>query len=1103
MGYGIGLDLGITSIGYAALELDEYGQPQRIARLGVRIFDTPEQPKTGESLAAPRRQARSMRRRLRRRKHRKERIRQLIVREGLLSAEALEHLYDDSSVDVYALRTAALDEPLPREAFARILIHLAQRRGFRSNRKAEGGDKEAGAMTGAIAANQTRMEEHGYRTVGEMLFRDELYIGAKRNKSVNYQNTVTRDMVEQEAELLFERQREYGCSWATQLLQEQYLAILLSQRSFEEGPGEGPENCRSPYAGDQIANRVGECTFLPPLPRACKASYSFEYFVLLSDVNKLHLIRDGKAVSLTKEQRKQLISLAHATENLNYAVIRKKLAIPEEYRFNLVNYNNKAEGDWEADEKKKKPNWLRAYHAMRKVFNQMSPTRFVSVSTPLRDELGRIFTLYKSKARLLEELYALEDLDTAEAEYLAEHMESFSKFGHLSLEAMQRITPHLEEGLKYDKACEAAGFDFQAKGGEKTRLISLADLAETAENTITSPIGRRALSQSAKVLNALIRELGESPTYVKIECARELARDFDERKKMTRRMEENQRRNESIMNEIRETNGIQNPRGQDLVKLKLYKEQGGMCLYSGKQLDPRRLFEPGYVDVDHIIPYSLCFDDSYNNKALVLTEENRQKGNRLPLQYLSGQARNNFLVNVRNSHLPFRKKQILLKEAFTEEDENDWKERNMQDTKTISRFFYQYLLDHLALAPSPEGRKKQIYAVNGGVTSMMRKRWGLSKVRDDGDLHHALDAVVIACVTDGMIQKIRSYSEAKETVYQRDDTHGYAVSGRTGEVIGRFPQPWKGFSDELEAMLSHDPQHALFGQGKYTERELEQVRPVFVSRMPRRKVTGAAHKETIKSPPLQEEQREVVLKKTELTALTLEHGEIKDYYNPGSDRLLYEALKARLHAFGGDAKKAFEQPFYKPKSDGTPGPLVKKVKLTEAPTLMTEVHGGQGSASNDTMVRTDVFFVPGEGYYLVPIYVADTIRPRLPGRAIVAHKPRAEWKVMAEEHFLFSLYYNDLIYVQKKKPIKLSRVRKESKLPGEKVMDGALVYYKGTDISSGAIQIVTHDNTYRVQSLGVKTLDALEKYTIDLLGNYSRVRKEKRLEFQRTKKAKG
>ena len=62
-----------------------------------------------------------------------------------------------------------------------------------------------------------------------------------------------------------------------------------------------------------------------------------------------------------------------------------------------------------------------------------------------------------------------------------------------------------------------------------------------------------------------------------------------------------------------------------------------------------RLFEPGYVDVDQIVPYSLSFDDRRSNKVLVLSSENRQKGNRLDVykrQYLY-RAKGNFVCEVR------------------------------------------------------------------------------------------------------------------------------------------------------------------------------------------------------------------------------------------------------------------------------------------------------------------------------------------------------------------------------------------------------------------------------------------------------------------------
>ena len=75
--YRIGLDIGITSVGWAVLQDNSQDEPERIVDLGVRIFDVAENPKNGDALAGPRRDARSVRRRLRRRRHRLERIKWL------------------------------------------------------------------------------------------------------------------------------------------------------------------------------------------------------------------------------------------------------------------------------------------------------------------------------------------------------------------------------------------------------------------------------------------------------------------------------------------------------------------------------------------------------------------------------------------------------------------------------------------------------------------------------------------------------------------------------------------------------------------------------------------------------------------------------------------------------------------------------------------------------------------------------------------------------------------------------------------------------------------------------------------------------------------
>ncbi|MGI5970781.1 MAG: type II CRISPR RNA-guided endonuclease Cas9 [Oscillospiraceae bacterium] len=1089
MRYAIGLDVGITSVGYAIVELNEKDLPYKIQRLGSRIFKSAENPEDGSSLALPRREARSMRRRIRRRRHRKERVRNLIVTSGLLTSEQLNGLYiGKGQPDIYRLRTEALDRVLSREELARVLIHLSQRRGFKSNARGEKSDD--GKLKAAISENAAKMLENGYRTVGEMLFKDIRFAEHKRNKS-DYLNTVTRDMVEDEVRLIFARQQELGNKVASPEIMEAFLSILLSQRSFFEGPGKP-----SPYAFDEslIAERIGFCQFEKEERRAPKAAYSFEYFRLLQTLNNLHLIeRDGQAISLSQEQRNAVIELAHKHEKVTFGQIRKKLKISEESTFNLARYRS---GESRERSEKGVFTQMPAYHKMR---SAVGSDRIALITPSQRDEIARLFTVLRDEGKIRDGLEKA-GLEQADVNALMDKLDSFSKFGHLSVKALSNIIPHLEKGLKYDEACAAAGYVHTGYSNSlRSTTISLSDLADTMENRITSPVVRRAVSQTAKVLNAIIREMGTSPVYINIELAREMSKDKAERNKLEKSMEENRKQNERYKQQIAEYK-LGEASGQDIVKFKLWNEQGGVCPYSQKQLSIERLFEPGYVDVDHIIPYSICFDDSYNNKVLVLTEENRQKGKRLPLEYLTGERRDKFIVWVNNTHLSFRKKQKLLKEKITQEEIKEWKQRNIQDTQTIASFLHSYIKDNLIFTNFIEKRERHVTPVNGMITSVLRKRWGLNKVRANGDLHHALDAAVVACTTQAMINEISRYYEDDETLYQRGDGEGFAISARTGEIKARFPMPWNHFADELEARLSHDPKRIirdLMNEHKlttYDSNAVLQVAPVFVSRMPRRKVTGAAHKETIKS--LRKDG--AVVRKVALAELKIKDGEIENYYNPDSDRLLYEALKTRLLAFNGSAAKAFAEPFYKPKSDGSRGPIVKKVKLEEHPTLVVELQNGKAAADNETMIRIDVFYVEGDGYYIVPIYVADTIAERLPNRAIVAAKPREQWKEMNDNDFIFSVYPDDLLYFESKTPKTFTKAQKDSSLQDSFVSLSEFVYYKKASISTASITVATHDDTYAIASLGVKTLLKLEKWQVDMLGNKTKVSREKRMGFRKS-----
>lgn len=939
------------------------------------------------------------------------------------------------------------------------------------------------------------MEENHYRTVGEMFCKDPRYTEYKRNRGGNYLNTVDRAMVEDEARKILKIQEKLGNSKLNGDFQESYLSILLSQRQFDEGPGG-----KSHYGGNQILNKVGTCTFEdgsngePAEKRSPKVCYSFEYFNLLQKVNHLRLTSSKDNRGLDEAERKRVIALAKNKADLRLGKIRKDLQIPSEYRFQGVSYNTKELP--EETEKKTKFNYLPFYHQMRKLLKSKAQYDISDYSLDVLDKIGQILAFYKGDDARRKELEKLQ-LAPKAVEALLE-MNGTTKFSHLSLKAIRKITPFLEQGMTYDKACEAAGYDFRAHQENKSFLLP-ADAPELED--ITNPVVRRAIGQTIKVVNAIIRKQGSSPLYVNVELAREMAKDFQERIKIKNENEANQSQNDTLMKEIRETYQRMNPSGMDLVKWKLWKEQDGKSPYSQNSIVSERLFETGYVEVDHIIPYSISFDDSYKNKVLVFSWENRDKGNRLPYQYLLqkyGQgAADRFKVWVNNNVRDYRKRQRLLKEEMTEEEISGFKERNLSDTKYISRFMYNFIRDHLKFAPSETGKKKRVLAVNGRITSYLRKLWGIRKIRANGDKHHAVDAVIIACTTDKEIQDLTVYSEEREKKYEADENGGHLVNTSTGEVLKRFPFPWDGFQQELEARCSVHPERELAGLPFYMNKDLNDIKPIFVSRMPRRKVTGAAHEATVRCARQIED--EIALSKTALTDLKLdEDGEIKNYYNPDSDRLLYEALKEKLIQCKGQAKVAFKDPFYKPKADGTPGPLVKKVKLKVKATLAVPVEGKTGVADNDSMVRVDVFKIEGEGYYLVPVYVADTVKKELPKKAIIAHKPYKKWKDMDEKDFLFTLYPNDLIYVESKKEMIFKippKKRKNSTLEPEFSCHKIFGYYQGTDRYGGVIDILTDDGAYLDHGQGVKRLLKIKKYQVDVLGNIHLVEKEIRRKF--------
>ena len=1153
--YRLGLDIGIASVGAAVVQTNSFDNPCHLTEPDVRIFPAAEcrenGKNNGKSAAVPRRECRSTRRRIRRKQLRMNCIKQALQKADIINIDEFMKRYSDGTIpNVYQLRYEGLDRLLTDDEFAQILIHIAKHRGFLSTRRADKKDKESGAILAATSANQKLMMEKGYRTVGEMMYLDESFhtpcssneqgfIVTPRNKAKDYKHTIYRSMLVDEVHALFDAQRKFGNTKATETLESEYLEIMTRQRSYDLGPGLQADGTKSPFAMDGYKSNAGECTFYKNETRAAKGTYTAELSITLQKINNLKLVdRYGDDRFLTDEEKQKILEYISKHKTMKYKTVKTLLGIDPMIRFNLLNYGKKKKTKKESDDKTKDDSTKKKSTKKSKTkaetsekadkdankeetelerINRIEDTVFVSMEFTLSytdclkariktlsetekrdlfDEVGELLTSYKTDAARIEKLSNL-GLTPEEVDRLLDlNPKGYARLSH---KAMKEIEPYLKQGLTYDKACAAAGLDFQVTyTGEKMKYLKGPEINRIINN-IQSPVVRRSVAQTVRVINAIIRKYG-SPQAVNVELSREMSKSFLERKKAEAAMELRHKENVKFCEEIKKL-GVYSPNGEDITRYRLWKDQNGICLYSGEKIPARAMFSKEY-EIDHIIPYSISLDDRYQNKVLVKAGENWKKGNRLPYEYFGHDktrwaAYENRVESLIKSD---GKKAHLLKKNYTKEDQREFTERNLNDTRYATTVVYNMILQYLYLEPyNCDGKTKQVYAVNGAVTAYLRKRWGLNKKDRTNDRHHAMDAVVIACCTDEMIAKVTKYMQDRETAYSKNFR---IADEETGEILTRsnftreqydeaygvrFPVPWETFREEIDLRIFNDDpfdylmkdrnlqikidypdwmygeEESPVAKGKY----INYIRPMFVSVACSHKATGRAHEETIRSAKYHDSDSLVISKKALKDLKLNKDNEIKDYYNKECDPLLYEALRNRLLEYGGDGKKAFAEEFHKPKADGTDGPVVKSVKVIEKKTTGVQIN--HGLAGNGNMVRVDLYQKEGK-YYAVPIYISDMVKKEIPRKAATGGKQYKDWRVMNPDDFLFSVYPRDLLHLKKWKPF------------NDGLSNDIYMYFAGLDPASASFAVTAHDSSISLRGIGIQNLELIEKCQVDMLG---------------------
>lgn len=963
MNYSLGLDIGTTSCGWSVINLDK----KRIEDLGVRIFEGAENPKNGQSLATPRREKRGMRKRLHRRRIRLNFLKQFFIQQKILSSQQIESLLapHKNQINPYTVREKALSEKLTPEELFVALYHISKRRGYKSNSRTESSSdaSENKKTLSAITANQAFLKE--YQTVGEALNHAEKFKSHKRNKPNDYSNSFARADFENEIKKILNKQSEFY-----PVLNEEKIQELLYSENF------GVLFQRRFMTPELIEKMRGKCQFEKDKPRAQRASYSFELFRLASDLVHLTYNMGNK---LTIDEIAACIEKAKELSVLKYSHIQKILAenASDEINFDYVRGLKRKDLLKDEAEAKKKTleqrfGELKFYHAIKKAPKDQ-PTEWAEIESNIElfDNIGFVLTANKEDDSVREELEKL-GLKPQVIDSISNIKQSFSGFGHLSLEALRKITPFILQGETYDKAVVDAGYVFKAKlaGG----LNRLPALSKEENNQITNPVVKRAISQSIKVVNAIILKYG-APTRLHIECASELAKSFNKRNDIIKIQDENRENNEKLVARLKEEFHILSPTALQITKFKLYEQQDGKCLYSGKPIDLNRLFsDEHYCEIDHIIPISRCGNDGMINKVLVLNQENQEKRNQTPFEAWGSDEKRwqSFVARVESNPKIFAKKRARLL-AKTPPKE-DWNVRALNDTRYITRFLANYFKQNLKFADHTEG-KKVVYTPTGNITSYLRHVWHIGKKDRSKNLHHAVDAVITALVTDEVIRQCALMNKMIElgakyrtkginlANYQNgmlaatDPVTGEIVDLAKYEEVRESVLPWPNFDHEvrfrttpLACFITEDKEDKkktesgqLSEEAKthlqnasintlaewrdqfreiYKDQDEEfrsSIHPIFVSRMPKRKGIGSLHDDTIRSPKgiLIDEKTGVISanpNRSSFIRKRLQDVKIADLENSilkQSDKVLYQQLKNLLEANGDDPKKAFKEPVYK------------------------------------------------------------------------------------------------------------------------------------------------------------------------------------------------
>ncbi len=956
----LGLDLGTSSIGWALVnEAENDEESSSIVLLGVRIinYDNFVSTKTGKESKEPEKDfaggkgispnagrtlKRSMRRNLQRYKLRRENLIEILKEYKFISNESiLSENGNRTTFETYRLRAKAAKEEISLEQFARVLLMINKKRGYKSSRKAK--NTEEGTLIDGIEIaeelydrnltpgeyclellrkNTKALLPDFYRSDLQTEFnriwekQKEFYpdilivqlkenlqgknekqtwaicrepfgiVGAKRNgdkgeqEKENYEwrakalnekidleylaivlqkinsqingssgylgkisdrskelyfnkqtvgqylmaildknsNTSLRNMIFyrqdylDEFETLWSKQAEFHIELTETLKKEIRDVVIFYQRKLKSQKNLISfcefENRKIEVEIDGkkkikiIGNRV--------IPRSSPLFQEFKIWQILNNIEVTDK-NSGEITLLSKEEKEKLFAELQKAESLS---TKKALEILFEKRaknYSIENYKEKIEGNKTRAKICEILNKTLADEKLNELWHLLYS--WESENSNLAEKLEKKYVYPSDIAKKLSNITFLDD------------------YGNLSARAIKKILPHLKNGKQYNEACELAGYAFSKSSLTKEQIenkILKNRLEILPKNSLRNPVVEKILNQMVNVINSIIDIYGK-PDEIRIELARELKKGAKEREEMAASIAYATKENERIKKLLQSAPfNIANTSKNDIIRYKLYEELASnsyRTLYSNTYIPQESLFTKDF-DIEHIIPQSRLFDDSFSNKTLEKRQENIEKGNSTAYDWMAKKGEKELadyeikIKNLFDQEKISRAKYNNLKRR--EKDiPDDFIDRDIRDTQYIAKKAREMLQELVRV----------VVPTTGSVTAHLREDWQLVNVMQelnfpkyerlglveeienkDGQKikrikewtkrndhrHHAMDALTVAFTKYAHIQffnHINSHYDSTSEIY------GIKQKYFTNDNKALPPIPLKNFRVEAKKQL--------------------------------------------------------------------------------------------------------------------------------------------------------------------------------------------------------------------------------------------------------------------------------------------------------------